>query len=99
MWYDAALGVRLMTSRTSGKHARVENETAWLVTTALFCLFIPIDFCNFVLRTSIPLEKMPRRSHFMNLLMEVPMLGLNVYIILQYAPRLCDCARILAAEQ
>jgi len=75
-----ALGVRLITSRINGEF-EVGDRTAWIVTTCLFCCLCPLDYCNFILRTSIPIERMPRQSHALNLLMEVPMMALNIYLI------------------
>jgi hypothetical protein len=74
LWYDAAVGIRLFASQ--------DPNAGWLVACLLFLCITPIDFANLCLRTSHALDQVPRQSHLMNLCMEIPMLGFNIYIVL-----------------
>jgi hypothetical protein len=49
-----------------------------------FCLTSPMDFANLCMRMGYALEDLPDRSHFLNIIFEIPMLFFNIYLVLGY---------------
>jgi hypothetical protein len=85
LWSDLTVAVDL----AFGKNTKLGLLSALF----FFCIASPVDLANLCMRISYPLEDLPDRSHFLNIIFEIPMLAFNLFLVLGCAQDIASAAK------